>query len=98
MQPPFLFASGIDVVTEFARGCALSELLFADDLVLMSETIEGHRDSFLKWKEAFECKGMKVNLGKTKVMVSGGITKDNMSKGKVDLSWACSLGEKANSA
>ena len=30
----------------------LSELLYADDLVLMSETIEGPRDKFLKWKEA----------------------------------------------
>ena len=34
------------------------------------------RNKFLKWKEAFECLGLKVNLGKTKVMVSGSITKD----------------------
>ena len=37
---PFLFVVVVDVVTEFAREGALSELLYADDLVLMSETIE----------------------------------------------------------
>ena len=40
-------------------------LLYADDLVVMSETIEGLMSKFLKWKEAFESKGLKVNLGKT---------------------------------
>ena len=35
-----LFAVVVDVVTEFARLGALSELLYSDDLVLMSETIE----------------------------------------------------------
>ena len=61
-------------VIEFAREGALGELLYADDLVLTSETIEGFRDKFLKWKEAFMSKGFKVHLGKTKVIVSSGIT------------------------
>ena len=61
---PFIFAVVVDVVTEFAREGALSELLYAEDLVLMSETIEGLRVMFLEWKEAFESKGLKVNLGK----------------------------------
>ena len=61
---PFLFAVVVDVVTEFARECALCELLYADDLVLMSETTEGFRDKFIKWKEAFENKGLKDNLEK----------------------------------
>ena len=38
---PFLFALVVDIVTEFARDGALSELLYADDLVQMSETIKG---------------------------------------------------------
>ena len=37
---PFLFALVVDVVTEFVREGALSKLLHADDLVLMSETID----------------------------------------------------------
>ena len=44
---PFLFALVVDVVTEFAREGVLSKLLYADDIVLMGETIEGLWDSFL---------------------------------------------------
>ena len=68
---PFISAVVVDVVTEFARQVVLSELLYADDLVLMSETIEGLRNKLIKWKEALESKGLKK---KNKVMVSGGIT------------------------
>ena len=38
---------------------ALSESLYADDLVLMSETMEELRNKFINWKEAFESKGLK---------------------------------------
>ena len=76
-------------------GGALSELLYANDLVLMSETIKGDKNKFLKWKEAYASKGLKINLGKTKVRVNGGITKDNMFKSKVDPCEVCSLRVKA---
>ena len=94
---PFLFAVVVDVVTEFVREGTLGEFLYADDLILMSETIERFRNKFLKCKEAFESKGLKVNLGKTKVMVCGGITKDGISKSKVDPCSVCCLRVKANS-
>ena len=94
---PFLFTVVIDVVTEFAREVALNELLYADDVVLMSEIIKGLRHEFIKWKESFESKGLKVNLWKTTVIVSGGITKDGMSKSIVDPCGVCSLRVKANS-
>ena len=74
----------VGVVTEVARESALNELLYADDLVLMSETIQGLRDKFLKYKEAYESKGLKVNLGKTRIIVSSGITQDGLSKCTVD--------------
>ena len=64
MLSPFLNALVADVVTKFAREGSLSELLYADDVVLMSETIKGLGDKFVKWKEAFESKGLKVSLGK----------------------------------
>ena len=38
---------------------------YTDDLVQMNETIEGLMVKFLKWKEAFESKELKVNLEKT---------------------------------
>ena len=41
--------------------------------------------------------GLNVDLGKAKVMVSGGITKDGLSKSKVDPCGVCSLTVKANS-
>ena len=59
---PFLFAVVVDVVTAFAREGALSVLLYADDLVLMSDTTEGLRYKFVKWKEAFERKGLKFTI------------------------------------
>ena len=43
VQSPILLAVVVDVVTEFAREDVLSELPYADDLVLLSETIEGCR-------------------------------------------------------
>ena len=81
---PFLFALVVDVVNKFVREGALSELLYADDLVLMSETIERLRGKFSKWKEAFESKALKVNLEKAKVMLSSGFTQVNLSKNKDD--------------
>ena len=86
----------VDVVAEFASECAHSELMYADDVVLMSETIKGLRNKFLKWKGAFENCSLKVNLGKTKVMVSGGITKDGLSKRKVDPCGVCCLRVRTN--
>ena len=44
---PFLFAVIVAVVTELAKEGVLSELLYADDLVPMSESIEGLRNKFL---------------------------------------------------
>ena len=64
---------------------------------LISETIEGLRDEFLKWKEAIESKGLKVNNWKTKAMVSIRITKDGLSKSELDQCGICSLRVKANS-
>ena len=43
---PFIFYVVVDVA-EFAREGALSQLLYVDDLVLVSETIKGLRNKFL---------------------------------------------------
>ena len=51
----------------------MKQILYADDLVLMGETMEELRENFDEWREAFESKGMRVNLGKTKLMVRGKI-------------------------
>ena len=57
-----VFAIMVDVATESVREGLMSEMLYADDLVLTSEMMEGLRlrKKFWKWKEAFESKGLKV--------------------------------------
>ena len=40
---PYLFAVVVDVVTEFTREGVSSELLYAEDLIMMTEMIEGLR-------------------------------------------------------
>ena len=65
-----LFAIMIDEVSENARKGWIKQILYAKDLVLMGETMEELRENFNEWREAFESKGMKVNLGTTKLMVS----------------------------
>ena len=48
--------------------------------------------------EASESNGFTVNLGKTKLVVRGSITKDGLSKSNVDPCGVCSFGfVKANS-
>ena len=87
----------VDVVTKLAREGVLCELLYGDDIVMISETIDGCMNKFIKWKEASEHKGLKINLNNTKVMVNGGITKDSLSKCKDDPCEVSSLRVKTNS-
>ena len=68
---PLIFAVVVDVVTEHAREELLNEVLYANDLVLMSESLDDLRERFQRWGSALEDKGLKVNVGKTKMMVSG---------------------------
>ena len=58
------FAVVVDVAAEFATVGTLSELLYNDDFVLISETIKVLWDKFLKWKDGFEGNGLKVHLWK----------------------------------
>ena len=62
---PLLFAIVVDVVTKNARG-AVSELLYADDHVLMGETMEDLKERFLNWKDALESKILRSTPKKQK--------------------------------
>jgi len=46
------------------------ELLYVDDLAVISETEEELIKKLNEWKENVESKDMKVNMNKTKVMIS----------------------------
>ena len=84
---PLIFAIVVDVVTEHARKELLNEILHADDLVLMSESLEDLRERFQGWRRALEGKGLKVNVGKAKMMVSG--MEGEITSSKIDPCGVC---------
>jgi len=47
------------------------ELLYADDLAVIAETEEELINRLNDWKDNVESKGMRVNMNKTKVGISG---------------------------
>ena len=49
----------------------MKQILYADDPVLMRETMEELRNNSDEWREAFESKEMGVSLRKMKLIVSG---------------------------
>ena len=71
---PLLFATVMDVVTSETRSGLPSELLYADDLVIIAPTMEQLGRRVVEWRASLIDKGLKVNAGKSKVMVgsSGG--------------------------
>ena len=67
---PLLYALVADVVTyEIIEGM-IQEILYADDIIMIAASMEKQHEKFQGWKSALESKGQKVNLTKTKVMVS----------------------------
>ena len=55
-------------------GRNINNLRYADDTTLISESEEVLRSLLMKVKEESEKAGLKLNLQKTKIMVSGPIT------------------------
>ena len=67
---PLLFAAVMDVVSSESKSDLPSELLYADDLVRMASTMEQLGRYVDDWIALLRDKGLKVNAGKSKVMVS----------------------------
>ena len=65
---PLLFIIVLEALTRKCRRGLPYELLFADDLILMAESKELLLERLSLWKGNMEAKGLKVNVGKTKVM------------------------------
>ena len=84
---PLLFVIAMEaLLREFRVGCPW-ELLYADDLVLMAETLEDLKRNLTSWKDNIEAKGIRVNVNKTKLVCN----KHN-SSGKSDpIKWSCSI-------
>ena len=52
----------------------INSLRYADDTILMTESEDELKNLLMKAKEESEKSGLKINIQKTKIMVSGPIT------------------------
>ena len=65
-----LFAIVVDVISKKIKEGMLQEILYADDIVLLAGSMAELQEKFYGWRSALQSKGLKVNLMKSKVMVS----------------------------
>ena len=68
---PLLFIIVLEAFSRQFRAGVPWEDLYADDLVIIADSLEECVRRLLIWKEAMEKKGLRVNAGKTKVMICG---------------------------
>ena len=68
---PLLFNIVMEEATKECTKLVPWTMLYADDLVLTAETWEEVVEKFKSWKVALERRGMKVNMSKTKILVTG---------------------------
>jgi len=61
----------LEALSREFRVALLWELLYADDLVVIAETKDDLIKRLNEWKDNMENRGMRVNMNKTKVMISG---------------------------
>jgi len=66
------------------------ELLYADDLAVIAETEVELITRLNEWKDNVQSKGLRVNMNKTKVMISGECQKVKQKA----VRWPCGVGSK----
>jgi hypothetical protein len=91
---PLLFVIVLEALSREFRAGLPMELLYADDLVLMAETLELLKEKIVKWKNGMEGMGLRVNVGKTKVMRCGVRVGQAENSGK----WPCGICKKGVAA
>ena len=68
---PLLFNLVLEEATKECSDGVPWDMLYADDLVLTGESKEEVLERFSRWKSAMESKGLKINIGKTKILITG---------------------------
>ena len=86
VQSPLLFPVVMDVVSSEAKSCLPSELMYANDLVLMVPIMEQLGRRVAEWRASILDK--RLNAGKSKVRVGSSDGKMIEKSGK----WACGKG------
>jgi hypothetical protein len=84
---PLLFVVVMEVLAQGVKTGLPWELLYADDLVLIAESLDELKEKMERWKDCMEAKGLKVNIEKTKVMTSGKGSGELEKSGK----WPCAV-------
>ena len=79
---PLLFTIVLEALSRHFRKGLPWKLFYADDLVLLAESREILMEKIKIWKEGLESKGLKVNIGKTKVMKCHGAANVQVESGK----------------
>ena len=68
---PLLFVIVLEALSmELRTGCPW-EILYADDLMVSAQSMDELLVKLRTWRSEMEKKGLRVNMGKTKLMVSG---------------------------
>ena len=67
---PLLFIIVLEALSREFCSRVPWEDLYADDLVIIAESLEECVRGLLTWKEAMEKKGLRVNAGKIKILIS----------------------------
>ena len=80
-----LFVIVMEAISREFRVALPWELLYADDLAVIAETEEELIKRLNEWKVNVESKGMRVNMNKTKVMISG----ERQMVRQKDVRWPC---------
>jgi len=84
---PLLFSIVLEALSrEFREGLPW-ELLYADDLALMAETKDQLVEKIKRWKQGLEERGLRVNMGKTKVLKCRARVGQKEDSGK----WPCGV-------
>jgi len=68
---PLLFVIATEALSRELRVALPWELLYADDLAVTAETEDDLIKRLNEWKNNVENRGMRVNMNKTKVMITG---------------------------
>ena len=79
---PLLFIIVMEALSREFRTSLPWELLYADDLALLAESLQDLEHMYVAWKQGMEAKGLRVNINKTKVMVSQRGLKPHNKSGK----------------
>ena len=67
---PLLFITVMEALSREFRVSCPWELLYADDLAILSDSLADLKNRLAAWKTSLEPHGLRVNVEKTKIMVS----------------------------